>query len=90
MITWDTQITVVNIVTKTISMTAIRTDDSDPDNPNVFTVRNRHINTAAEKIAIMDEIWAMHVASESRGEIIATLIGNLESQANTNLEAREV
>jgi len=89
-ITWEVKIIVTDILSKTISITAIRTDSTNPANPRTYTIANRHINTAAEKIAVMNDIWVMRTADVNRDLAVFTLIGTLEAQAKANLEAREV
>lgn len=88
-ITWDTKITVINVFTKEISLIATRTDSTDPTNPKTYTVPRAVIDTAAQKIAVMDEVWAKHQAALAKESNLAGLIGSLETDANANLEARE-
>ena len=54
-----------------------------------YTIARATIGTAEQKLAVMDEIWAKYQAELSKAATIATFIGGLESQAKTNLEARE-
>lgn len=88
-ITWDVKINVLNVEKKAVSIIATRTDDTDPDNPEIHNVLYAIIETNAQKIAVMDNIWAHHEAYVQRKIQIDAFIGNLETQAKDNLEARE-
>lgn len=90
MITWDVKITVFAVAKKAVSIIATRTDDTNPDNPEIHNVLYAIIDTAAQKIAVLDNIWAHHEAYIQRQVLIDTFIGGLEIQAKTNLEAREI
>ena len=88
-ISWETKITVLDVATKAVSVTSTRTDDADPDNPKTYAVAYAVINTSAQKLAVMDNIWAQHQAALTKQSTIDTFVGTLEADAKTNLEARE-
>lgn len=88
-ITWEVKINVLDVPTKTVSVTATRTDDADPDNQQVCSVLSAVIATAAQKTAVLDELWAQHLALDQRAIAISNFVGNLETAAKDNLEARE-
>lgn len=92
-ITWEVQIAVLDYDQKHVSVSGTRTDSADPDNPRTYTVAPRHINTAEQKTAVMDEIWELRtadVALDDKKAAFAPTIETLETQAKANLEAREV
>lgn len=90
-VTWDVNIRPLDIVRKEVSISATRTDDTDPENvkTETHTVLSTIIDTQAQKLAAMDQIWDMHLAEVAKQAQIEAVIGELESQAVTNLEARE-
>lgn len=87
-ITWEVKITVISISAKEVSLVATRTNDATGD-VKTYRVSRAPIGTAAQKLAIMDEIWEKYQADFARESDIATFIGTLEIQAKNNLEARE-
>ena len=89
-ITWKVTITPVSIATKTASIWAVRTDSMDPDNTRMYDVHRAIIDTSAQKIAVIDEIWAKHQAALSNEAMIDSFVSALETQAKSNLEGREV
>jgi len=88
-ISWNVDITVLDVVTKAVSVAATRTDDTDPDNPKSYAVLYAIIDTAPQKLAVMDNIWEQHQATTTKQTAIDAFIGSLESDAKANLEARE-
>lgn len=92
-ITWDVQITVLDYNQKHVSVMGTRTDSSAPQDARVYTIGPRHINTAAQRSAVLDEIWAMRTADvtlDNKKAAFAPTVANLEAAAKTNLEVREV
>ena len=84
--TWEVTITPINISTKEVSVSATRTDGEDV---RTYIVPLAPINTAGEKLAVMDEIWAKFQADIAKDTQISNVIGTLEADAKANLEARE-
>jgi hypothetical protein len=90
MITWEVDIKIINVARKEVSVTATRTDDSTtPEGIRTYRIPGAVIQTAAQKTAVMDRIWAKHQDALSQESAAATVIGTLETQAKNNLEARE-
>ena len=92
-ITWAIKITVLDYNQKHVSVTGTRTDSADPSNPKIYTVNPTHIDTVAQRTAVLDAIWAMHLADVALAVKVAAFaptVANLEAAAKTNLEAREV
>lgn len=88
-ITWKLTITPINILTKEASIQAVRTDDADPDNPMTYNVARALLDTAAQKNAAIDEIWAKHQARLASDAIVDNFVSALETSGKNNLEARE-
>lgn len=89
MITWELEITPINISTYEASIKATRTDDTDPDNPMVYIVHRAKIETPAQQLAVADEIWAKHQAHLAHDTVIDNFVSALEANGKANLEARE-
>ncbi len=90
-ITWEGKITHINLSTKEASITVTRTDDTDPDNPMVYTEPKAVIDTdtLANNLPILDELWAKHQARLAEDSTIESFVSGLETLIKTNLEARE-
>lgn len=88
-ITWHVVITPINIATKEASIRAVRIDDTDPDNPMVYDVARAILDTAAQKTAAIDEIWAKHQARLDLDTIVGDFVKALEASGKSNLEGRE-
>lgn len=88
-ITWNVQITVLNVERREVSITAVRTDSEDPDNPQVCRIISALIATTEQKVAVLNGLWAQHLMLDQRAAEIEAFVGTLESAAVTNLEARE-
>jgi hypothetical protein len=87
-ITWDVKIIPIDVVRKEASITAIRTDSitGKIETHNIITCL---LVTVAQKTAVLDQLWSMHLAEVAKQAAITAYIGTLETQAKTNLEARE-
>jgi len=91
-ITWEVKITVLDYKDRHVTVTATRTDSADPSNPKIYAVGPVHIETVGQRTAVMDAIWAMHLADVALAAKVAAFaptVANLEAAAKTNLEARE-
>jgi len=90
-IKWEFKITVLDIERKEVSVAATRTDDTDPDNIQIQTchVLSALVDTPARKAAVLDGLWHQHILQDQRAAKISEIVGGLEIQAKTNLEARE-
>ena len=87
-ITWTVTITPIDVPTKTASVHAVRLDDSDgaTETHNIITAV---LDTQAQKLAALDNIWQQHLDYQAKLTAIAAYIGGLEVMAKENLEARE-
>ena len=90
-VTWKVDITPIDLERKEVRVSATRTDDTDPENVKIetHTVLSVIIDTTAQKLAVMDQIWEMHLADVAKQAQIAAIVDALEVQAVANLEARE-
>ena len=88
---WKVDITPIDLERKEVRVSATRTDDTDPENVKIEThiVLSAIIDTTAQKLAVMDQIWEMHLADVVKQAQIAAIVDALEVQAVANLEARE-
>ena len=84
--TWEVTITPIDVSTKTASISATRTDGLDIKTyGNIIAI----LNTDAQKLAVLDQIWDMYQADLMRDTAINIYIGTMVADAKTNLEARE-
>jgi hypothetical protein len=88
-ITWDVEITPLNVARKEASVTAVRTDSDNPTIVETHHIITCVLDTTAQKSAVLDQLWNMHLAWVANQAAIAAYIGGLEESAKTNLEARE-
>ena len=88
-ISWQVKITVLNIERREISVTATREDDEDPDSPRTYKIPWTEIATPAQKTAVIDKIWSLHQAAIVKEGQVSAVVGTLETQAKTLLEAKE-
>lgn len=90
-INWEITIQPLDVSRKEASVMAVRTDDADPENILTEThfIISAVLDTQAQKVAAMDDIWQQHLDYQTRQIAINEYIGGLETQAKTNLEGRE-
>lgn len=88
-ITWDCNITNEDPVHFRADVTFTRTDDvtNAVENYNYSKVI---IETATQRVALLDLVWQEHEDSVTRQTAIDAFITNLEQLAKSNLEAREI
>ncbi|MCK5015810.1 MAG: hypothetical protein KAS32_01960 [Candidatus Peribacteraceae bacterium] len=88
MITWEVEIIPQNVAGKTAYIRGTRTDSEDPSNPRQYQVSG-WLGTSASRLALLDELFAKHLAFMELDAQTKTFLEGLEAQAKTNLEARE-
>ena len=88
-ITWEVKITPIKIDDYVASIKATRTDDTDPDNPMVYTIARAVLETPTQQIGAMNEIWAKHQTALSGKVKVNTFVATKEAAGKANLEARE-
>jgi hypothetical protein len=87
MATWDVKITPLNVARKEASITATRTDGADV---RTFHIISAVLATLEQKRDARDQLWSMFQADEVKRGKIADFIGDLETTAETWLNAQEV
>jgi len=87
-ITWDTTITPIDVATKTASIVAVRTDDVE-ETVETHRIISCILATVAQKTAVGNQLWDMHLAWDIRQAQIEAFVGVLEIQLEANLAARE-
>lgn len=88
-ISWNVKITVLDVATKSVSVTATRTDSELPNDIRTYSVLSAIIVTPVQKLAVLDNIWLQHQVAITKQTTINAFIGALEADAKENLEARE-
>ena len=88
-ISWDTQITNVNVTAQRGDVTFTR-NDTESSLPS-FSVSYQQTSLATgDRIPLLDSVWAAWQKELTKRTNIETFLSNLEQQANSNLDAREV
>ena len=86
-ISWDTQISNVNVASKRADVTFTRTDDVTND---IWTKSYTQTSLdTADRIPLLDSVWAEWQKELTKRANIETFLTNLEQLANSNLDARE-
>jgi cytochrome c556 len=88
-ISWDVQITPIDVDRKEVSITAVRMDSTDPTKTETHVIASALLVTADQKTAALDNLWQQHLAWQAKQMKIAAYIGTLAAAAKANLEARE-
>ena len=88
-ITWDINITNVDVPQKRADVVFLRIDDVTGATEN-YSFKKVIIETAQQKTALLDLAWEKHLETASAQSTVAAFITNLEQTAKSNLEAREV
>jgi len=91
MITWDLEITPINISIFEASIVATRTDDTDPENIDVkiYTVPRAKIQTPAQQLVVGQEIRAKHLAALAATAAVETFVADAEAAGKQYLEGLE-
>jgi len=89
-ISWDTQISKVNVVSKKGDVSFKRSDSETPANDWSISFSQVPLETTAERLALLDTAWTEWQAELANRSSIDALVTNLEQLANANLDAREV
>ena len=88
-ITWKPKIVPINISTKEGSVTAIRTDSADPDNPKTYNVPRAPLNDTAEEESVGDEILGKRQKDRNKTAAIAAFVDAIEGRLKTYLETND-
>jgi len=88
-ITWEVQITNVDVDQKRADVSFTRVDDVSGTAEN-YNYSQAIIETTEQRAALLQTVWDSHLAAVSKQTAIDAFITNLEQTAKSNLEAREV
>lgn len=90
MITWELEITPIDVSSFEASIVATRTDD-DPENPSVmaYTVHRAKIETPAQQLAVGQEIRAKHLVTLAATAAVRAFVADAEAAGKQYLEAQE-
>jgi len=91
-IEWTPKVTVLDLETRLITLSVTRLDSEHPDNSRTYIAENVHINTAEQRLAVMNFILeerAEDLAHDAKVAALAIIIADLESQAKIYLENQE-
>ncbi len=86
--TWELQITPLDAARKEAQVIALRTDTSTGQT-RTYVIASAILDTAAQKNAAVDQIWAMYQAELAQEVAVAAYVGNLAAQGKAALEAKE-
>ena len=89
MITWELEITPINISTYEASIVATRTDSLDPDNPVSYKVHRAKIETPQQQLAVGQEIRAKHLAALAATAKVKAFVADAELAGKNYLEGLE-
>jgi len=89
MITWGCEITNVDVANKRADVQFTRTDDVTGDVES-YGFSQAILGTSEERVAILELVWAKHLDAIAKQTAIDDFISNLELQAKSNLESREI
>lgn len=88
-ITWECSITNVKVAEKRADVSFSRVDDV-LETTEAYSFRGVILETTAQKTALLNLVWAKHQELITKQSAIDAFVSDLEDQAKTNLEAREV
>ena len=89
-ISWDIEITNVNLQNERGTVIATRTDSESALAPRVHTLTNTPLGTPEDRIQVLDTIKEWDEAAVSYSEAVETFIDDLEQSGKTNLENWEL
>lgn len=88
-ISWDLQITNVNLSSKRATVTATRTDDQSALPPQVYAFQNTPLENVADRAALLNTIKEKVEERADQNTLIETFLSDLEQTGKANLEAWE-
>ena len=88
-ISWDLQITNVNVNSKRANIGFTRTDSESALPPWTYSLQNTVIETQAQRVNLQNQVWDAWQGEIAKQTNINNFITNLEQAGKTNLEARE-
>jgi len=92
-VTWKVTICPLDIARKEAGISAVRTwtNDENPEDVKVETHRivSALLATPQQQVGVVNLLWQLHLDYGVRQAAIDAYVGDLEAQAEANLEARE-
>ena len=88
-ITWDCNITNVNVTSKRADVRFTRTDSESSLAPWTHSYNQAIIETTQQRTALLNQVWDEWQNEVQKQADIDNFITNLEQTAKSNLEARE-
>ena len=89
-ISWDTQISQVNVQSKRANVSFTRTDSEVSTDTFTVSYLQVIVETGPQRLALLDKAWEAWQQELTDRSAIAAFITNLEQLANANLDEREV
>lgn len=89
-ITWEVEITNVNLESRRGNVRATRTDTESALAPQVYSMDNTPLDTAADRTLVLDTIKEWVETRTAKDAAVVVFIDNLEQVGMTNLEAWEL
>ena len=92
-ITWEFEITPVDIPQKIVRVKAVRTDDMEVEPEYMVTLQNADISTPEKKAEALNVLWDKFLVKKAENAVLETIqteIEALEATAKTNFEGREL
>ena len=88
-ITWELEITPINISTYEACIVATRTDSEDINNPQTYIVHRAKIQTSTEQLAVAQEILAKRQTEKDANIIIQNFVSALKASGKQYLETND-
>jgi hypothetical protein len=88
-ISWNVDITNVNVNSKRADITFTRTDDQSALAPWVHPYKSVIIETGPQRAALLNQVWSEWQDEISKQAAIDAFITDMEQAGKANLEARE-
>ena len=89
-ITWDVQISNVNLISKRGTVTATRTDSESALEPRTYTMSNTTLETPADRLLVLNTLKEWETTETDKIASVETFLDTLVQTAKTNLETWEL
>jgi hypothetical protein len=89
-VTWDVKITNVSVQNKRADIVATRTDGSSSLEPQVYSMQNTPIGTAADRVLVLNTIKGWVEQEKQKAQAVAAIVTNMQQDAIANLVAWEL
>lgn len=89
-ISWDVNITNVNLLSKRGDVMAIRTDSESALPPHNYSMQNTPLETGDDRLLVLSTIKEWEESAAAKEAAVNVFIDTLEQTAKTNLENWEL